>query len=909
MKYCALLLFSAGLCCAAEFTTGQAARLIIGQENFTRQKPGAESNLLGGVSGIAIAGDRLFVVDSNRVQASPQNNRILIFNGISSTLPAPKAVIPSDSGRCPICVGNADAVVGQPDFTSTGISLGGLLSEKTLRTPTAVASDGRILVIADTDNNRVLIWNSIPTTNGVPANVVVGQPDFKTATLNFGGAGSTPSAKGLRGPQGVWLQNGKLYVADTQNHRVVVWNQVPTANGQPADLVLGQANFTTFVEADLARAPVNARANNMLNPVSVTSDGTRLFVTDLGHNRVLVWNSIPTQNQAAADIVLGQPEVNSTADLNYAAANNSKYLCPSNGVDDKGAAKYPERCSATLDFPRYALSDGKRFFIADGGNDRILVYNSIPTRSGQPADVILGQPDDLTVQGETNVSGADSVRTPMSLGSDGTNLFVSDPFNRRVLVFTPGDTALASTGVRNSASQEIFAVGAVSFSGTLKEGDEATIKIADKSYTYKVVKDDSIARIITAMVGLINADSGNGLVFAIPNINFSSILLTSRVGGEAGNTVALAVSTSTGAVITLSSSGAFLAGGQNAAKIAPGTLVTLLGTNFTSQTAAASASEDRLPKTLGGVQVYFDGIRAPLLFVSPTQINAQIPFEIYDANSVSAYVRSGAPDGSVSITTAVAVPVVQQNPGIFAEPGTDPRRAIAFHGSSFATGTISVDGGIKAGDVATVTIADRSYSYTITAEDNLASVRDRLIAAINDDPDVTAFPAGIFTRIRLRSKVAGKNSEGLAYSAKTNDSSSLILTALSNALCCANTAGARITDENPAVPGETIIVYATGLGLVQPDEAKFSAETGRKYFGPELNYPNTPVDDSLAGGKTANVLAAGLKPGSVGVYELQLQLNTDIPTNPLTQLTIAQDVFVSNIVTFPVFNANAEVAP
>ena len=31
----------------------------------------------------------------------------------------------------------------------------------------------------------------------------------------------------------------------------------------------------------------------MLSPVSVTSDGMRLFVTDLGFNRVLIFNSHP----------------------------------------------------------------------------------------------------------------------------------------------------------------------------------------------------------------------------------------------------------------------------------------------------------------------------------------------------------------------------------------------------------------------------------------------------------------------------------------------------------------------------------------------------------------------------------------------------------------------------------------
>jgi hypothetical protein len=38
----------------------------------------------------------------------------------------------------------------------------------------------------------------------------------------------------------------------------------------------------------------------------------------------------------------------------------------------------------------------------------------------------------------------------------------------------------------------------------------------------------------------------------------------------------------------------------------------------------------------------------------------------------------------------------------------------------------------------------------------------------------------------------------------------------------------------------------------------------------------------------------------VGVFQVQLELNSSIPTDPLTQLTIAQFIYVSNIVTFPV---------
>src|SRR6266581_3622701 len=89
MKSILFVLLVAAAAPAAEFSTGQAARLVIGQRTFTEQEPGARQDLLGGVSGLAYAGDMLFVVDSNRVGASPQNQRVLIYKNLSGTLPRP----------------------------------------------------------------------------------------------------------------------------------------------------------------------------------------------------------------------------------------------------------------------------------------------------------------------------------------------------------------------------------------------------------------------------------------------------------------------------------------------------------------------------------------------------------------------------------------------------------------------------------------------------------------------------------------------------------------------------------------------------------------------------------------------------------------------------------------------------
>jgi uncharacterized protein (TIGR03437 family) len=904
MKYLGLCLLTASLSWTAGFTDGQAARLVIGQRTFTAQQPGASETLLGAVSGLAYANNMLVVVDSNRLGASPINHRVLLFKDLDRSLPGPTDEIAPNISRCPVCTGTASVVLGQPDFVKADLKPA---SSTTMRSPVGAATDGRILAVADTDYNRVLIWNTIPQTNQAPANIVLGQPDFSRVIPNDGG-GFTPNEKSFKGPQGLWIQDGRLFVADSGNNRVLIWNRIPTSNQQPADIVLGQPDFRTFVQPDLTKSTIDAKATTLLTPVSVTSDGQRLYVTDLGHNRVLIWNSIPTRNQQPADVVLGQPN------FEDAVANNSQKLCAPTGKDAEGKDLFPALCAATMEFPRFALSDGRYLFVADGGNDRILVYNSVPAQNGAAADAVLGQitqrlnliSDSADPRG---VASAGAVRTPQALAFDGTNLFASDPFNRRVMVFTLADRIIPNTGVRNAASREVFAVGAVTLQGEVRENDEVTVKVATREYKYKALRNDTFANMVNQLVAAINAGAGDPQVLATANVVFNAIILTSRLAGAAGNEVEFSASLTSGSTIQVTTTGPRLSGGQDAAQIAPGTIVSVFGENLSETTASAPAGALRLPLELAGVQVYFDGIRAPLLMVSPGEIRAQIPWEVLDTQSINAYVRQVRSNGQVMVSSAIAVPIIPQNPGIFAVEGAiDPRPGIIRHGSSFATGTVSVDGSVNAGDVASVTIEDRKYSYTVVAGDTLASIRDHLIDLINGDPKVMAFPAGAFTRIRLRARVEGPEGNGLVYSASSVDGNQVIMTATTPALCCANRKGALVTPENPALPGETITMFATGLGLVKPDDARQGLRTGEIYDGPALNDPVEFVS-SLAGGKTANVLAAGIKPGTIGIYEVELELNSDLPTDPFTQLTIAQDIYVSNIVTFPLFNPKPPEAP
>jgi len=943
------LLAAAAAFAQNNFTTGQAARAVIGQATFTAQNPSSSDTVLGAPGGVAYANDTLFVADSNRVQASPVNHRVLLFKNLSGQLPPPNAQL-TYNRKCPVCVGTATLVLGQPDLTTTTENIPA--SPNGLRSPTAVASDGIHLVVADTDHNRVLIWNSIPVINDQPADVVVGQPNFQSAGI----PGDTPNGHSLRAPQGVWILNGRLYIADTGYNRVLIYNHIPTKNGADADVALGVPNLTTFVQPDLTQQTTSASASNLLNPVSVTSDGVHLFVTDLGYNRLLIWNSIPTSNGAPADVVIGQPDMNSSVANNSfsgfpatsTATTNveTPVLCTqSTGTDYNGKPTYPPTCNATLSFPRFALSDGHRLFIADGGNDRVLIFQQIPTQNAASADVVIGQ-----LGGEINQASdaADSLRTPMSLAWDGTNLFVADAFNRRVTVYSIGANSIPYSGVRNAASMKIFSLGNVAIAGTATANDSVAITIGNSttntgtscgstsaastttttstttnttgpanaptgcgtSYTYTVKSNDGLLDIANALVAAIDAGSGDPNAFAFLDFATASVVLTAKVEGADGNNVTYVTSISTKATEVLTAAGSTLTGGGDASRLGPGTLVSVLGSGLSGAPAAgvsADLTQPALPTSLAGTQVYINGIAAPLLYVSPTQINAQLPWELIDTTSVNAYVRSVMSDGTVLVTTPIAVTVVTQNPGIFTQPGytQDPKPGEVFHASSAANGAVLVDGTINAGDVATIQIEDRSYSYTVQSTDTLQSVRDALVAAVNQDPKVYAVAGVAFAvNFQIYARIPGPDGNGIPFSATSTNSkgsASLVLTPTNTALCCANFAGSPVTSDNPAVPGEILLVYATGLGLPVVDaNVQPLIVTGQKYpVGGPVTKPVNFVS-SLAGGKTANVLSAGLLPGTAGVFEVVLQLNSSMPTDYLTQLYIAQDVYISNIVTIPV---------
>ncbi|SFE49313.1 NHL repeat-containing protein [Thermoflexibacter ruber] len=159
-----------------------------------------------------------------------------------------------------------------------------------------------------------------------------------------------------------------------------------------------------------------AENNTFLAPRGVFIKNKMLFVADTGQNRVFIWKKLPTSVFQAPDVVLGQ------------AAQT-----------DTGRNANGEVSASTLQYPSAIWSDGQRLIVADAWNHRVLIWNELPMKNGQSADVVLGQPNFESNQ--PNVKGINTPPTAQSLYwcygvcSDGKSLWIADTGNRRVLYF------------------------------------------------------------------------------------------------------------------------------------------------------------------------------------------------------------------------------------------------------------------------------------------------------------------------------------------------------------------------------------------------------------------------------------------------------------------------------------------
>lgn len=388
LLFCFVICIFAPFHVHAQWVNGQPATWVVGQPDFLSNAANNPSTALGlnfadGVA-IDVPNGKMYVCDRN-------NHRVLRYPyPITTNQPTPDAT-----------------VFGQMDLTGT-LANRGLANPTalTLNSPLNIMVESGNLWIVDELNNRVIRFSNAHLAAPDPsADLVIGQANFVTGTLQ------PLAANSLTSPHGIALDaaNGKLYVSDRANNRVLRYNftLLPAANAN-AEAVFGQTSFT-------ANAP-GTTVSTLSGNTGITVDaGGALYVADATNNRVLRYNSAhlaPVPPAVInADAVYGQPSFVSGA----AALAQNRINSP---------------LGITIDISTNDL------YVADRNNFRVLVFLNAPGKpaTNSNADFVLGQ---NTFTSNSAITSRTIGQTPRAIAFDATNqrLLVSHSNQHRVLQF------------------------------------------------------------------------------------------------------------------------------------------------------------------------------------------------------------------------------------------------------------------------------------------------------------------------------------------------------------------------------------------------------------------------------------------------------------------------------------------
>ena len=333
--------------------------------------------------------------------------------------------------------------------------------------PRGIWISNKRLFVADTGQNRVFVWNEIPQDEYCEPDVVLGQSETDHTQRN---AGDTANASSLQYPSGIWSDDKVLIVADAWNHRVLIWQEIPTKHGQPADIVLGQSDFdSNQPNANGIGAPPNSRTLNW--PYGVHSDGEQLWVADTGNRRVLYYRQIPTASNTAADKVIGQKDFNereydnqnaiwpysvrvnargqmAITDTQYfrvllwddwkkSFEQQANYIIGQSAFENNGQNQFqlkPSSNSLNWCYDSFFQKDG--IWVADTGNSRLLWFDQVPKENNLPAANLIGHDDFETGSENPNtVLGTESsLYWPFAVSINDKMMAIADTGNHRVIL-------------------------------------------------------------------------------------------------------------------------------------------------------------------------------------------------------------------------------------------------------------------------------------------------------------------------------------------------------------------------------------------------------------------------------------------------------------------------------------------
>ena len=416
---------------------------------------------------------------------------------------------------------------------------------------------------------------------------------------NPGFAGDSGSAVGsqLNFPTGIAVdKSGNLYIADGLN------NRVRKVSGGVISTVAG--NGTAGYTGD--KGPATSAELN--NPTGVALDSSgNLYIADSANNVVRMVSSSGTITTFAGDNTAGY-----SGDM--ALATGAQLFNPVGVVADSAGNVYIADAGNNVIRQVYsgnivtyaagftqpdsvAVDSAGNIYVADTQGRRIVKY----TNAGVYTTIAGNGYGEFS--GDNGPGPSAALYDPMGLTVDPSgNVYIADTFNGRIRKVTP--SGIITTIAGN---------GTLYFSGDGGPATQAALHFphgvaVDSSGNVYIT--DTVNSVVRELQGSLPVVSANGVV------NAASF----------------------------------------APRISPGALATVFGSNFALANAGAQTP---LPTSVESVSVGVNGQLAPVLYVTPTQVNFQVPWETaLGPATVTVAVNGGA-------SNAVTVNVLGAAPGLF----------------------------------------------------------------------------------------------------------------------------------------------------------------------------------------------------------------------------------------------------
>jgi uncharacterized protein (TIGR03437 family) len=462
----------------------------------------------------------------------------------------------------------------------------------------------------------------------------------------FSGDNGPATGASLNYQKGVAFDGaGNAYIADVQNYRVRRVNaqgMITTVAGNGVMAESGDGGYAVYASiSNVMAVAVDPTGNIYLADVSnrcIRKISAGIITTIAG---VVGRQGFSGDNGPAASAMLGQPvalALDTAGNLYFADSANERVrkidlntgiitTVAGNGINafsgDGGLAT-----SASLGTPIGVAADNNgNIYIADADNNRIrkvTAFGIISTVAGNGTGGFAGDGGQAT---------SASLNIPSDVLVDAAgNLYIADAGNNRVRKVDP-------------TSLNITTIAGGSTNGYSGDGGPATQAILNHPW------------------GLAEDASGNLYISDGANNRVRLIGGTLTAAPSLANNSAL-----NGATFALNQ------------PIAPGAIVSIFGSNFS--TGSASFSSVPMPTMLDGTSVTFNGVAAPLFYVSSGQINAQAPFNMA-LGPVQIQVSRG---GILSpVTTSISA---LYSPGIFVTNQQISQGAIV-HNADFSLVTTS----------------------------------------------------------------------------------------------------------------------------------------------------------------------------------------------------------------------------